>query len=444
MTNVAQFNADLLSTTPARPADHRAATMSTDVASVRVVDSLRDFEDAALDQVTASASIFFDRGWFRMLDGLDLSALLGGAVRLRYAVATSADGAPLAICPFLTTRSRTVRFAYSFDKAFFTGWQEELVRESPEVERFVRWASWVIKGFRLLARGVGARTDGWVLAVSPLSFRGGMALRNLPPDAEARARRAVLAKLQDVAADEALPLCLFLVPEEDQPLREAAQAAGLEEMFLVYDTYIDLDGAGIDGYLARFRARPRDVFRREMKKVRRDGVRFEVSRDLSSVAPTLSSLYETTYTKYGGEHFAHPPEFWRSLERGLDRNVESIRAYRDDALVGFSVLLGKRDLFAYRMGKLLSEDDSSLYFNLAFYEPIRRAGERGCRRLWLGPGALKAKHHRAAVAHGLYGCFWFPDRASRSLFLPYLRAFTRATRKQLESARRPCTNLKAS
>jgi hypothetical protein len=48
------------------------------------------------------------------------------------------------------------------------------------------------------------------------------------------------------------------------------------------------------------------------------------------------------------------------------------------------------------------------------------------------------------VAHGLYGCFWFPDRASRSLFLPYLRAFTRATRQQLESARRPCTNLKAS
>jgi predicted N-acyltransferase len=444
MTNAAQFNSDLLSPAPARPADHRAATTSAAVASVRIVDSLREFDDAALDAVTASASVFFDRGWFRMLDGLDLSALLGGAVRLRYAVAASDDGAPLAICPFLTTRSSTVRFSYSFDKAFFTGWQDELVRVSPEVERFVRWASWVVKGFRLLARGAGARTDGWVLAVSPLSFRGGMALRGLPPDAEARVRRAVLAKLQGVAADEALPLSLFLVPEEDLPLREAARAVGLEEMFLVYDTYIDLDAAGIDGYLARFRARPRDVFRREMKKVRRGGVRFEVSRDLSSVAPTLSTLYETTYTKYGAEHFAHPPAFWRSLERSLDRDVESIRAYRDDTLVGFSVLVGKRELFAYRMGKLLSEDDSSLYFNLAFYEPIRRAGERGARRLWLGPGALEAKRHRAAVAHSLYGYFWFPDRASRLLFLPYLRAFTQATRKQLEFARRPCTNLKAS
>ncbi len=414
------------------------------VAGVRVVDSLAGFGDAALDHVTTSANVFFDRAWFRMLDSLDLSKLLGGAARLRYAVAVTSEGAPLAICPFLTTRGEGVRFAYSFEKAFFTGWQEEIVRVKPEIGPIVRWVSLVVRGFQRLARRAGARTDGWVLAVSPLSFRGGMALAEMPPDAEARARRAVLEKLMGVATDEALPLCSFLMPEEDTSMREAARASGLEELFLVYDTHIDLDGRSVDDYLARFRSRSRDVFKREMKKIRKGGVRFETSRDLSSIAPTLSDLYETTYTKYGEEHFAHPPEFWASLERHAGDHVESIRAYRGDTLVGFTVLAGKRDVFAYRMGKAAAEDDSSLYFNLAFYEPIRRASEMGCRRLWLGPGALNAKHHRAAVAHALYGGFWFPDRTSRLLLLPYLRAFTGATRRQLEFARRPCANLKAA
>jgi hypothetical protein len=412
--------------------------------SVRIVDSLRAFSDAALDEVTAEASIFFDRRWFRLLDSLDLSSLLGGEVRLRYAVAALEDGTLRAICPFLTTRSSTVRFAYSFKKAFFTGWQKELLRVKPELANLVRWLSWGVTGLRLLARGIGVCTDGWVLTVSPLSFRGGMAVADVPPAAAAQARRSVLAALKDVAKEESLPLSLFLVPEEDLPMRDAATESGLEEVFLAYDTYLDLEGTNIESYLARFRSRPRGHFKREMKEIRQAGVRFERNRDLSSVAPTLTTLYETTYNKYGEEHFAHPPTFWRSLEQHLGDRAASIRAYRERAIVGFTVLIGKRDLFAYRMGKLLEEDENNLYFNLAFYEPIRHACELGCRRLWVGPGALEAKHHRAAVAHALYGYFWFPDRRARSLLLPYLRTFTRITHQQLAFVTRPCTNLKAT
>ncbi len=413
---------------------------------VLVIDSLARYTDQQLDRVTASANIFMDRRWLRLIDSLDLAPLVRGDLAYRYAVVTQGSE-PVAICPFFVSRSQTIHFAYSFRKAFFTGWQDELLREKPAMAQVVAWLSRLISAYRTLARATGVHTDGWVLAVSPLSFRGGIAIAPLASEFRSRVRHLVFDELKAIARQENLPLCMFCIPGEEAELREAALAEEMQEAFLTYDTYIELTGLSLDDYLNRFRNRQRAHLKKEIEKVRRADIRFEVTDRFGSLGITLASLYEATYMKFGPEFFAHPASFWEALERYLGTQAQAILAYRNQELLGFSMLFdkgGKSDPFMYRVGKLSTEDLSHLYFSLVFYEPIRCIAARGRRRLWLGPSALTTKHHRGAIAHPLYGYFWFPTRRSRLFLRPYLETFTRFTYQQFAFVNAPHANVKSA
>jgi hypothetical protein len=411
--------------------------------TARVVPSLRAFSDAELDRATASASVFFDRRWLRMLDALDLEPLLRGALSLRYVVVTRGSE-PVAICPFFVTRSASMHFAYSFDKSFFTGWQGDLVRINPEMARFVGWLSRLVEGYRRLAKATGALADGWVIVASPLSFRGSIAVAALSAGEREKALGAVIEALQGVSADENAPIWFFRIPEEERDLRRALAAGGFDEAFMLYDNLLDGLEGGVEGYLSRFRTSPRSTMKREMAKARRAGVRFEHARRPAGLEPEMARLYEATYSKYGPEYFAQPPSFWTALDHHLGSQAEAILAYRGDRLLGFTLLLHKGDLWAFRIGKVEDEPESNsfLYFNLAFYEPIRRASELGAKRLWLGPGGYHTKHHRGAIGAPLYGAFWFPSRRSRALLLPYLKAFAHVAREELAFSAKASVNAK--
>src|SRR5690348_17130529 len=94
--------------------------------TTRVQDSLGDLDDAALDHLTGTASVFFDRRWLRMLEMLPLSDVVGGKVALRYVVA-SRGGQPVGLCPFLVTRSRSIYSFYSLEKFFFSSLRRHLL-----------------------------------------------------------------------------------------------------------------------------------------------------------------------------------------------------------------------------------------------------------------------------------------------------------------------------
>src|SRR5262245_44542787 len=122
--------------------------------SVRVLASLTELSDAQLDRVTAGSSVFFERGWFRMLDALDLARLVGGDLIFRYAVVSRGDE-PVAVCPFLVTRSQSIYFFYSLEKFFFTSWQAELLRLDPARAGWIRWVSQIVATYRRFARITG-------------------------------------------------------------------------------------------------------------------------------------------------------------------------------------------------------------------------------------------------------------------------------------------------
>lgn len=413
--------------------------------TAHVLDSLTSFTDEQLDRVTATAGVFFDRRWFRMLDAIDLEPLVRGKIAMRYVVVTR-DTEPVALCPFIVTRSESIYFFYSLKKFFFTSWQTELLRMNPEKATFIRWIGGVVAAYLGFARATGAGTEGWVLAVSPISHRGDIAITDLPAPDEQAVREKVIDSLQEVANDENLPLCFFGVQQEKDSLRQSLVRRDFAELFLIYDNLLQLPVSSFAEYLDLFRSDARRLFNREMKHAREAGVRFEITHDLDEVGSSLERLYDATYSKYGEEHFHHPASFWSALGRFVAPHAEALIAYRDGEPVGFSALLHKNeDLYFWRVGRSYDGEigDAPVYFNLAFYEPVKRALELGAKRIWLGSGAWEAKRRRGAVGHALYSYIWFPRRWARWVLMPYLETFTRISQEQMAEATQPSAYLKA-
>jgi predicted N-acyltransferase len=190
-------------------------------------------------------------------------------------------------------------------------------------------------------------------------------------------------------------------------------------------------------YLDQFRSDARRLFKREVKQARDAGVSFEIARDLAPLAQQIEQLYGATYSKYGEEHFHHPASFWSTLGCKVAPHAEALVAYHRGKAVGFSALLHKDDdLYFWRVGRSYegAVSESPIYFNLAFYEPVKRALQLGAKRIWLGSGAWEAKRRRGAVGHALFSYMWFPRRWSRWVLMPYLDTFTRISQQQMAEA----------
>ncbi|XYH94972.1 peptidogalycan biosysnthesis protein [Sorangium sp. So ce1128] len=237
------------------------------------------------------------------------------------------------------------------EKFFFVSWQDELVRMNPESARWSRWVIQAVNAYRAFARAARAGIDGWVLAASPLSYRGGIAMAPVDPAAVQEVHRAVLDALKNEARRERLPLCFYGVDAGRAELRRSLRGSGFEEVFLVYDNRLDTEFKTFDDYFARFQSKERRSFKRDMRKVGEAGIKFTVMPNFGSLGGDFERLYETTYSKYGEEHFRHPESFWAQLERHLGPRTEAIVARNGSTVVGFASILHKGDdLWVYPHG----------------------------------------------------------------------------------------------
>jgi predicted N-acyltransferase len=405
--------------------------------TTRVVNSLASYTDEQLDQATLEANIFFDRRWFRMLDEIELAPLLGGQATLRYMVVSRGDQVA-AVCPFIVTRSTSIHHFYSLEKYYFTAWSDELLQLHPDKANYTRWVMRLVNAYLGLAHRTGVQTQGWVLAVSPLSYYSDVAVAPDGTELEDAARAQAVRALQEVARDEDLPLSFLGVSEEQQALRTNLAKHSFTELFLTFDNLLELPMSNLAQYVDSLPSKARQRVRHERTAVEKNGVRFEQASDLDTLQAALERMYETVYSKYGADHFRHPAPFWPVLGRHLGFHAQTFVAYRGDEPIGFSTFLQKNGQWhGWRCGRAPGTDlDKNVYFNLAFYEPIQRALELDATRLLSGPGGWSTKARRGAVPHALHSHIWFPRRWPRVLLQPYLKKFGELSMQEQTQAMR--------
>ena len=404
-----------------------------------IVSTLRSISDEDLEEITADGQVFASAEWYRLLDRLDPTALIGGQVDLRFAVVT-ADDVPIAIAPILRASGDGVYFVYSLRRYFFEHWIEEAVRMEPDRhEHFSRLMTGV-SAYRRLLEWSGAKLGECLIVTNPLSYRGSIPVAPSAPVERSEVYARLVHALQRHARRQRLPLWFLCVPQVDNRLARALEEGGCQPVFQFHDNRIHVEPyRSFDEYLASFRRTTRRAFVRDMRRTEEAGVEFRIVEDFRRHADRFAELYAQTYDRYGKSYFRHPPAFWSHLNDSLGSNAEAIVAEHEGRLIGFGILLKsprRGELWTYRIGRGYDAalDRVPYYFGLSFYAPIQRAIELGYRRVWLGPASYEAKSVRGAKQSPLYSYFWFPRRWDRWFLMPYLRLFGRVAEEQIDAS----------
>ena len=216
-------------------------------------------------------------------------------------------------------------------------------------------------------------------------------LRALIARADAPGRRAASASFPFVAADTATDLSACL--PGGWSVRPAGPAAAL-----------DVPEDGFDGYLRSFPARRRTMVKREVQALAEQGVTV-VEGGLTEYLPLIARLGTGTQQRHGST--IREDRLRAALElqaRWLAGRDWVLAAYRGPVCLGVVLSYRCGDTLFPRLVGLDHDEPATrrarVYFNLLFYELVRRSARAGIRRAWLGPGALDAKLRR--------GCSAFP------------------------------------
>jgi predicted N-acyltransferase len=198
-------------------------------------------------------------------------------------------------------------------------------------------------------------------------------------------------------------LWLMCVPPDDAAILAAALAS--RGLLLLHEVEFDMEigWKSLLEYVSALPKHRRRTTRAELRSFREHGSSV-VCRRLSDVSDQLVPLYAAVLRKYGT---SDPEERARThLARHvafLDDLSFVVLCERGDQPIGFSLLCSVDDtLYSRVVGFDYGLATHSEYFNLAFYEPIRLATERGFRRLHWGLAAAEAKLRRGARARPLW------------------------------------------
>jgi uncharacterized protein len=180
--------------------------------------------------------------------------------------------------------------------------------------------------------------------------------------------------------------------------RDAASVAIHEKAVL------PVEWRDFDEYVSWLPHRRRASVRQERRRFRDCGVDVR-ERSMADVAGEVAPLLAATEQRHGRTADAQQIEFHYSLlGMELGDDFVALVGYLDGRPVACSVLLTCGDRWIVKAWgcDYSALVDAFVYFNLLFYEPVCRAGERGIAVLDYGLGGLDSKTRRGCTLEPLH------------------------------------------
>jgi hypothetical protein len=206
----------------------------------------------------------------------------------------------------------------------------------------------------------------------------------------------------------------------------AAVAAGLAAppVFVAADAWLEIPESGWEGWLAGLPPKRRRVVRAEVRAFERAGHRIE-HLALGDCHEAIAPLAHQTDSRYGhtGTVAEHVEVFARQVAGMGDAARVTLCRDRDGHPVAYCLYYVAGDTQYLRgtgfdYGRLTGAGE---YFTVAYYEQLRRAGERGVRRIHAGLRTSVAKALRGAMLRPA----WFVDLAEGSVLAGHADAVRR-------------------
>ncbi|MEM7244640.1 MAG: GNAT family N-acetyltransferase [Acidobacteriota bacterium] len=229
---------------------------------------------------------------------------------------------------------------------------------------------------------------------------------------------------------------LFLQEDEARALEQLGHVRRLSSQLVLENR----GWSDFEDYLACFRARHRKKIRRELRSVEAQGLTIEVLEGDAIEAEHLELMYEfysITCREHGtGSHYLKR-ETWEVLFGEWSHRLLLCLARHDGEAVGGSLsVTGDGNLHGRYWGCRGHWPD--LYFNLAFYTPIRVLIEKGWQRFSSGFGNSPGKFARGFVPMATHSAHRIFDDRFQEVLAEYLAEERQAVARDLETAREEC------
>lgn len=185
---------------------------------------------------------------------------------------------------------------------------------------------------------------------------------------------------------------------------EWAQIARLTVDFAMAEAEFPVPDS-LEDYFSSLPSKTRRNVRREIKAFAQAG--YAIAKEtLENCVDEVANLLANTQQKYGHAMDARDTRaFLVPQARTLnDRSIVFTCREERGELVGFALYFAWADAL---YGRVVGFDYARLrkayeYFNLAYYQPIQLAVQRGLNHVPLGPGSLEAKGHHGAILKPLW------------------------------------------
>jgi predicted N-acyltransferase len=215
----------------------------------------------------------------------------------------------------------------------------------------------------------------------------------------------LLKELRDIQKKEKTKVLSILCLKKDEVDFIRTQVGGFVEFPMNDNTYIDLDFADFEDYLSWLPAKARRSVRITLNKAKKLGVTSLSTNEFSKWKSTAHRLQKNICQQYKDYQWLLPEQFYDSVERNFKEHAELLMFFKDDIPLAFGFSVNTPDIVKYKfVGADPQYRDYQAYF-LIYYEGIKKAIERGQKRITFGLTSYSFKEKIGCTREKLFGLF---------------------------------------
>lgn len=201
----------------------------------------------------------------------------------------------------------------------------------------------------------------------------------------------LLKGLKEIQRKENAKGLLFLFHEWDKLNATKKQIKGSTNFQIRENTYIDLDFNDFEDYLSSLKAKTRRSIRITLNKANRLAIKSVFTNEFSQwkeVAHRLQGYFCEQHNDYR-QHL--PERFYESLEKNLKDKAELMLFLREGTPLAFGLSLNSSKISQLKIGGADPHYRQYHAYFLIYYEGIRRAIEKGQKKVFFGPSTYEFK-----------------------------------------------------
>ncbi len=186
------------------------------------------------------------------------------------------------------------------------------------------------------------------------------------------------------------------------------------------NTYLDLNFDDFEQYLSSISATKRRSIRITLNKEKRLGIKSCLTREFSEWKGEAHKLQGYLCEKYKDYRWHLPERFYEALEKNLKDRAEMLLFFKDDILLAFAVSLNTPEISLYKFAGVDPQYRGYQAYFLIYYEGIKRAIEKGQKRIYFGPSAYEFKEKIGCKREEIFGLVWLGNPLLNGILKSYL------------------------